>query len=100
VSLVIAKAPPKKPTAGVPDVKGQSQTAATGTLQGAGFLVATKFKTVTDATRDGIVLGEHPSGGARAQKGSTVTITIGRYKPPPNTTTGTTTTTTTTTPGP
>ncbi len=100
VSLVIAKAAPKNNTASVPDVKGQSQTAATSSLQSAGFLVGTKFKTVTDSTKNGIVLTERPSASSKAKKGSTVTITVGQYKAPANTTTNPATTTPTTTTGP
>jgi eukaryotic-like serine/threonine-protein kinase len=97
VALVIAKAPPKKTTVTVPDVKGDTQTAATSTLQGAGLLVATAFKTVTNAAKNGIVLSERPSAHSSAKKGSTVTITVGQLKSSTDTTTGTTSTPTTST---
>ena len=46
--------------------------------------------------RDGIVISQSPAGGATANKGSAVTIVVGKFTPPTNTTTTPTTTTPTT----
>jgi beta-lactam-binding protein with PASTA domain/predicted Ser/Thr protein kinase len=83
VTIVVAKAPT---TASVPSVKGQTASAARTALQGAGFKVAQLSKTVIHSYRNGIVLSQSPGGGATAQKGSTVTITVGKYTAPPGST--------------
>ena len=75
VTVVVAKAPPPK----VPNVKGQTATAAQTALQSAGFKVLQQPKTVFHSFRNGIVLSQSPGGGTSAQKGSTVTITVGKY---------------------
>jgi beta-lactam-binding protein with PASTA domain/predicted Ser/Thr protein kinase len=94
VSLVIAKAPT---TATVPSVKGQTASAATSALQGAGFTVTQTTRSVTKKTNNGIVLSQTPAGGSTAKKGSTVTIVVGQYTTTTTTTTTPTTTTNTTT---
>ncbi len=75
VNIVVAKAPPPK----VPNVKGQTAAAAQAALQSAGFKVLQQSKTVFHSFRNGIVLSQSPGGGTSAQKGSTVTITVGKY---------------------
>jgi serine/threonine-protein kinase len=95
VTIVVAKAPT---TAPVPNVQGQTASAATRTLKQSGFNVARRQKKVTDKTQNGIVLSESPSNGSTAKKGSTVTITVGHYVAPSTPTTPTTTSTTPTTP--
>jgi serine/threonine-protein kinase len=94
VTIVVATAPT---TATVPDVHGQPVAAATSALRQAGFKVSQQPKDVTSQSQDGIVLSESPHHGTTAQKGSTVTITVGHYVAA-TTTTPTTTTPTTTTP--
>ncbi len=79
VTIVVAKAPA---TASVPDVKGQSASAAQAALQGAGFKVVQQPKKVIRSYRNGIVLSQSPGGGTTATKGSTVTITVGKYTAP------------------
>jgi serine/threonine-protein kinase len=98
IGLVIAQAPP---TAAVPNVVGDTPTAATNALKAAGFKVAETTQTVTHAARNGIVISQSPRANRMATKNSTVTIVVGHYKaPPPTTTTSTTTPTTTTTTNP
>jgi beta-lactam-binding protein with PASTA domain len=80
----------------VPDVKGQTASAAQATLQAAGFTVNTASLTTTHPSQSGIVLAQSPLGGASATKGSTVTISVGQYSA---TTTTTPSATTTTAPG-
>jgi serine/threonine-protein kinase len=102
VALVIATAPT---TATVPDVRGQTAASAASQLTQAGFQVQERNKAVTDQSKDGVVLSENPSQGSTQQKGTTVTIVVGKYQPasatpvPPTTTgAGTTPTSTGTTP--
>jgi serine/threonine-protein kinase len=94
VNLVVAKAPT---TAAVPDVTGDTAQGAVNQLKAAGFKVTQKAKQVTNQSKDGIVLSEQPKAGSTQNKGSTVTITVGKFTPPP-TTTPTTPTSPTTTP--
>ncbi len=106
VSIVIAQAPPN---VNVPFVKGDTASAASNTLKGAGLNVTQNTQTVTDQGKDGIVLSQSPNAGASVTKGSTVTIVVGKFQPPtttstststtssPSTTTSTSTSTTTTT---
>jgi eukaryotic-like serine/threonine-protein kinase len=94
VTLVIAKAPP---TAKVPNVVSQSQSAAMATLQGQGFKVVVS-KQVSSTVPSGNVISQSPAGGSSVTKGSTVTITVAKApKKTPTTTTTTPTTPTTTT---
>jgi serine/threonine-protein kinase len=101
VTIVVAKAPT---TATVPNVKGQTASAATSSLRAAGFTVSQTTKQVFHQSKNGIVLSQSPGGGTTAKKGSAVAITVGQYTAPPSTTptttTPTTTTPTTTTPVP
>ena len=66
--------------AAVPDTRGQQETAATSTLEGAGFRVRVAEQTVSNSADDGIVLRQSPPGGTRAPSGSTVTIIVGRLR--------------------
>ncbi|MGZ4271090.1 MAG: PASTA domain-containing protein [Solirubrobacteraceae bacterium] len=63
-------------------------------LSKAGFTVDQKTKAVDQPDGDGVVIDEKPAGGTQAKKGSTVTITVGKYQAPGSTTPTTTTTTT------
>ncbi len=58
----------------VPTVIGKMQPSAEATLQDAGFEVA--VKSVPNDAKPGIVLEQDPTAGSRADKGSTVTITV------------------------
>ncbi|MBV9417721.1 MAG: PASTA domain-containing protein [Solirubrobacterales bacterium] len=75
----------------VPNVTGDSARAATSALIAARFTVAEKTKTVTDKGQNGVVLRQRPAGGATVNKGSAVTITVGRYNARSQTSTGTST---------
>jgi beta-lactam-binding protein with PASTA domain/predicted Ser/Thr protein kinase len=106
VTITVAKAPS---TVAVPDITGETQDVATQRLSKEGFAIKVKQKAVNSPEGDGVVITESPSGG-NAKKGSTVTITVGKYDPslnpttpttpapPPTTSTDTTPPTTTTTP--
>jgi eukaryotic-like serine/threonine-protein kinase len=95
VTIVVATAPA---TATVPPVTGDPTAGAVNALRAAGFRVAQQTKKVTDPTQNGTVVGQSPSGNANANKGSTVTITVGKYTPGSTSSTTTTTTTTTSSP--
>jgi serine/threonine-protein kinase len=78
---------------GVPDVTNQSESTASATLRGDGFEVKVETRTVNPGEPTGRVLSQAPAGGSRAEKGSTVTITVGVA---PTTTSSTSSSTTST----
>jgi beta-lactam-binding protein with PASTA domain/predicted Ser/Thr protein kinase len=81
----------------VPDVVGRSQNNATKTLSGRGFEVSSTVEAVDTLAQDGKVLKQSPApAGGKVNRGSTVTITVGRFDPELNPEPGTPTTTTTT----
>ncbi len=88
VTIVIAQAPPKVP---VPNVIGQTKSAAASALTGSGFQVTSQTQNTNDSTKNGKVIDQTPPANSNQTKGSTVTIIIGRF-------TSTTTTDTTSTP--
>ncbi len=92
VAIVVAKAPA---TVQVPDVTGKTASQATSALSGAGLNVVETTKSVTDQAKNGIVLSENPGAGTTVNKGSTVTIVVGKLS---TTTTTSTTSTSSTTP--
>ena len=83
--------PPKKIT--VPDVVGSSQNNATKTLSGRGFEVGVEEVAVATQDQDGLVQEQAPAGDEKIDRGSTVTITVGRFDPTQATPPGATTTT-------
>src|SRR3954451_5678165 len=98
VTITVSKGPA---AVSVPDVGGLTQSDARGQLQTAGFTVQVKTRDSKDRGDDKIVLDQRPGHGAQLQKGATVVIYVGKYKPPPQQTqtqTQTQTTPTTTTP--
>ncbi len=78
----------------VPSVVNLSQADATSALEDAGFEVVVQEATTLEATRAGRVIAQSPSGNSRAEKGSTVTITVARLASGGTTTTTSATTTT------
>jgi len=77
VTITVAKAPAE---VDVPDVTGQGRLAATAALKKAGFVVDQTTEPTGDRTQDLHVISQDPTG-AKAKKGSTVTITVGQYDP-------------------
>ena len=75
VTLRVATAPPK---VAVPDVAGQTASAARQQLTGAGFQVSVVSQTVTDPSQDGVVVATSPTAGSSLVRGATVTITVGK----------------------
>ena len=96
VNLVIATAPT---TASVPNVRGDTASAASATLTTAGFTVVQQTKDVTKSNQDGLVISQSPRGGTNGKANSPVTIVVGLYTPPntPSTPTSSTPTTSSTT---
>lgn len=94
VTIVVGTAPT---TAAVPNVVGYTAAAAASTLTSAGFNVSDLIEVVNKPNQDGNVISQSPRPGGSVKKGTTVTITVGRYQAPPVTTTTTSTTTTPTT---
>jgi serine/threonine-protein kinase len=97
VNLVVAQAPSE---VAVPSVVGQGEAQAAAELGRAGFTPKTASATTAEPTLVGVVLKQSPGAGQRAQRGATVTITVGALGTPTGHTTPTTpkTTPTTTTP--
>jgi serine/threonine-protein kinase len=93
VNLVVAEAPK---LVQVPTVVGQSEASAGAALGQAGFKPRTVTGTVSEQSQVGLVIQQSPSGGSRARRGSTVTLTVGALGPQ----TSSTTTQTPTTPTP
>jgi serine/threonine protein kinase len=92
VNLVVSSGP----SSGlVPDVVGDTQSAAVAALQGASLNPVVICQSTQDPTQDGIVQNQNPSGGVQVNSGTTVTITVTNL----NGCSGTTTTTGTTGPG-
>ena len=84
----------------VPGVVGQSQSAATSAITGAGLVANTTFDTACPGgAQPGNVDSQSPSSGAQANSGSTVNISVCQAATTTTTSTTTTTTTTPTTPG-
>jgi len=82
----------------VPNVLGQTQSAAQSALSGQGFINVTVNNTNScDPATNGNVFSQSPNGGTPAQTSAPVTITICQATSPPSTTTTTTAPTSTTT---
>jgi eukaryotic-like serine/threonine-protein kinase len=79
----------------VPYVVGLSRTDATNELQAAGFQVVVREVTVLDPNNAGRVIAQSPTGDSRAAKGSTVTISVGKFAGGGTSSTNSSTTTTT-----
>jgi len=78
VALVVAKAPADVPVPGVIDA---AEDDAVKTLEDAGFKVKKKDGAVETPDEAGIVVDQNPSPDTPRPKGSTVTITVGRFEP-------------------
>jgi eukaryotic-like serine/threonine-protein kinase len=75
VTLTVAKAPPQ---VAVPDVSGMSKTAARDALHAAGLKVRSQPQPVSSPDQRRKVVGQDPAAGTQVDKGSRVTIKIGR----------------------
>jgi len=79
VTLFVSSGKAKVP---VPDVKGQTESAAKSTLQAAGFTVTTTSQRSSSAPA-GTVISQTPAGGTLTLPGATVNIIIAQAAPPP-----------------
>ena len=68
VQISVSQGPPPPDSVQVPDVTGQSQSAATKMLQDAGFAVDL-IEAYSDGVPSGTVLGQAPAAGRAAQRG-------------------------------
>jgi beta-lactam-binding protein with PASTA domain/predicted Ser/Thr protein kinase len=75
ITVVVSSGPP---TATVPSVVGLTEANAINTLQSKGFTVNVTEQETVDSAEDGRVLSQDPAGNTTADKGSTVTIVVGR----------------------
>jgi eukaryotic-like serine/threonine-protein kinase len=66
-------------SATVPTVAGEQKEAAQDDLKNAGFKVKVENVPVTDPSQDNVVQDQNPAGGSQAQRGSTVTIFVGKF---------------------
>jgi eukaryotic-like serine/threonine-protein kinase len=79
VTLAVAIEPKQ---VAVPDVVGRSQNFATKLLSGRGFEVTVEEEAVDSPDEDGLVQKQSPaSGDEKVDRGSTVTISVGRFDP-------------------
>jgi eukaryotic-like serine/threonine-protein kinase len=65
----------------VPNVLGQDRASAVTALKRAGFVVAIDEQPTTDVAESNRVLNQFPPGGSRAQRGDTVTLSVGVLQP-------------------
>ena len=97
VSLVIAKAAPKKQVkASVPSVLEDSQAEAEKMLNREGLTVRVAYRSVSETAEVGKVVAQDPTPGSRVSRESRVTIYLGRLATTSTSTTDTTTSTSTT----
>jgi len=79
VQITISTGPDVVP---VPDVTGMEAPDARSALEGAGFRPRGVAQDTTDPDEEGIVLDQDPPGTTEAERGSTVTIVVGRLVVP------------------
>ena len=79
VGIVISTGPESST---VPDVVDDDEETATDILEEQGFKVKVTDQDTSDPAQDGIVLDQNPSGGVKAEPGSTVRIFVGRLISP------------------
>jgi serine/threonine-protein kinase len=75
-SKVVINVTQRPEQAAVPNVVGMTRSSAESTITGVGFAVNV-INQVTTPANVGKVLSQSPTGGTLADKGSTVTITVG-----------------------
>ncbi|MDX6652124.1 MAG: eukaryotic-like serine/threonine-protein kinase [Solirubrobacterales bacterium] len=65
----------------IKNVVGLGEARAVKTLRNQGLSVRTEHQATSNASEDGRVLDQTPSGGSTARRGEIVTITVGNYSP-------------------
>jgi serine/threonine-protein kinase len=78
VTLTVAK---EVEQVAVPGVEGLDESQASERLSAAGLEVDVQDEPVTRPSDDGKVLGQSPAEGREVERGSRVTITVGRFEP-------------------
>jgi serine/threonine-protein kinase len=78
VRIDVALGPGARPLRVVPDVIGQSESAARHALIAAGFTFRTVGRAVTDPSQNGLVVDQNPPSGQQAQAASQVVIYVER----------------------
>jgi eukaryotic-like serine/threonine-protein kinase len=78
VRITVSSGPESSP---VPNVVGQDEDQAREALENEGFKVKVRNQDTDDPTLEAKVLDQNPSGGVRAEPGSTVTIFVGKVVP-------------------
>src|ERR687898_684857 len=66
-----------RPQVDVPDVIGQAEERAAGTISAVGLNPITQERTVTDPSEDGVVIEQRPGAGTSLDPGGQVTLVIG-----------------------
>jgi serine/threonine-protein kinase len=82
-------------TVTVPNVVGATSNAASSKLTAAGFTVRTQTQSTSDRSQDGKVISQSPGANSTANKGSTVTIVVGKLRSETTTTSSSSNTTST-----
>jgi eukaryotic-like serine/threonine-protein kinase len=78
VTLTVAKAPPQ---VAVPDVSGETRDEARQDLLNAGLKVRSVRQSVDTPDQDGTVVEQDPAAGTSVDRGTQVTIRVGRFSP-------------------
>ena len=78
VTIVVAR---EAAEVAVPNTVGDDEASAIEELSGAGFRVRPTLVDVQSEDDDGLVQSQDPEGGARAPRGSRVTVAVGRFTP-------------------
>ena len=78
VALTVAKEPKQ---VAVPDVLGSEVNDAVDALEEAGFRVRQREESVETPDEDDVVSAQNPPAGQKHDRGSRVTITVGRFEP-------------------
>jgi serine/threonine-protein kinase len=84
----------------VPSLVGKASAEATGAAEVLGFVISTQDELTADASKVGRVISQSPAAGSSANKGSTITVQVGKALPASTTTTTAAPATTTTTTAP
>ena len=86
VTITVSKGregpPAKEEQVSVPSVTGLSAADAAAQLRGAGLSVSRSERKTDDESEDGKVLAQRPGTGGRVDRGTSVTIVVGKFEDP------------------
>ena len=80
VTITVSRPPEEPDRVRVPGVVGSDADAAAGQISGAGLNPVRRERPVTDPEQEGRVLSQRPEAGAEVDRGSSVTIVVGRLE--------------------